>query len=139
LFVLLGLAACLAALRRRIAAFAEERLIVGGKREGLPAIAAHELLIFSHISLSSMLQVCAALNVLRRSPAIAGDRTVVESVELIDLFRMNSVLSRPHTDQLCFVMKTRDRSISESLKLSRASAPQVQQEHFRRRVSESSE
>ena len=58
LFVLLGLAARFAALRRRITTFAEEFLILGGKRECLPAIAAHELLIFSHISLSSMLLVC---------------------------------------------------------------------------------
>jgi hypothetical protein len=56
LFVLLGLPARFAALRRRITTLAEELLILRSKRECLPAIAAHELLIFSHISLSSMLQ-----------------------------------------------------------------------------------
>jgi hypothetical protein len=61
LFVLLGLAACFAALRRWKTTFAEEVLIVSRKREWLPAIATHELLIFSHISLSFMLQVGAAL------------------------------------------------------------------------------
>jgi len=90
LFVLLGLAARFAALRRRITAFAEESLILSRKREGLPAIAAHELLIFSHISLSSVIQVCAALEIpsnfarLRRSLAIAADRSTAKSVELID-------------------------------------------------------
>jgi hypothetical protein len=62
LILLLGLAACFAALRRRITTFAEEILILRGKREGLPAIAAHELLIFSHISLSSVYQVCATFD-----------------------------------------------------------------------------
>jgi hypothetical protein len=52
LLVLLGLAARFAALRRRITALAEEILILRCKREGLPTIAALELLIFSHISLS---------------------------------------------------------------------------------------
>jgi hypothetical protein len=60
LFVLLCLAACFTALRCRITSFAEELLILGRKREGLPAIAANELLIFSHVSLSSMIQVSAA-------------------------------------------------------------------------------
>jgi hypothetical protein len=73
LLVLLSLAACLAALWRRIASLAEEVLILSGKRESLPAIAAHELLIFSHISLSSMLLVCATLDVLPRSLTIASD------------------------------------------------------------------
>jgi hypothetical protein len=79
LFVLLGLAARFAAFRRRITTFAEELLILSRKREGLPAIAAHELLIFSHKSLSSVLQVCAAFEVppnfavLPQSPAIAVD------------------------------------------------------------------
>jgi TRAP-type C4-dicarboxylate transport system permease large subunit len=63
LFVFLGLAASFAALGRRITTLAEEFLIFGRKREGLPAVTADELLIFSHISLSSMLQVCAAFGV----------------------------------------------------------------------------
>jgi hypothetical protein len=73
LFVFLGLAARFAALGRRIAPFAEELLILARKREGLPAIAAHELLIFSHISLSYLLQVSAAPDVLPRSLPIAVD------------------------------------------------------------------
>jgi len=60
LFTLLGLAACFAALRCRITTFHKERLILGRKRECLPTIAAHELLICGHISLSSMLPVSAA-------------------------------------------------------------------------------
>jgi hypothetical protein len=60
LFVLLGLTARFAALRRRITTLAEKFLVLRGKRERLPAIAAHELLIFSHISLSSILLVCSA-------------------------------------------------------------------------------
>ncbi|MFZ0305406.1 MAG: hypothetical protein WAL75_22140 [Terracidiphilus sp.] len=72
LFVLLCLATRLAALRRRIATFAEEILILSGKREGLPAIAAHKLLIFSHNSLSSINPVCAALDVLPRSLTTAA-------------------------------------------------------------------
>lgn len=72
LFVLLSLAACFTALRRRITTFAEELLILGSKRERLPAIAANELLIFSHMPLSLMLQVCAAV--------------AAESFELIDLY-----------------------------------------------------
>jgi hypothetical protein len=73
LLVLLRLAACFAALGRRIATFAEEVLIFCGKRECLPAIAAHKLLIFSHISLSSMLQLSAAFDVLSRSFTITTD------------------------------------------------------------------
>jgi hypothetical protein len=79
LFVFLGLTARFAALRRRITTLAEEFLILRSECERLPAIAAHELLIFSHISLSSMLQVNAALEipsnsvVLSRSLAIAVD------------------------------------------------------------------
>jgi hypothetical protein len=56
LFVLLSLAACLAALRRRIPAITEEFLILCSKCEGLPAIAAHQLLIFSHKSLSNCIK-----------------------------------------------------------------------------------
>jgi hypothetical protein len=41
------------------------------------------LLIFGHISLSSMLQVGAALDVLPRSLTIAVDRTAAKSVELL--------------------------------------------------------
>jgi len=63
LLVLLGLAACFAALGRGVTTIAKELLILGRKREGLPAIAAHELLIFSHISLSSMHSVSAAFQV----------------------------------------------------------------------------
>jgi hypothetical protein len=79
LFVLLGLPARFAALRRRITTLAEKFLILCGKRECLPAIAAHELLIFSHISLSSMLQCVLrwkyhrTLAVLHRSLTIAAD------------------------------------------------------------------
>jgi hypothetical protein len=73
LFVLLGLTAGLAALGRRITTFAEEVLILSGKRECLPAIAAHKLLIFSHISLSSMLQLSATFNVSSRSLTITTD------------------------------------------------------------------
>ena len=78
LFVLLGLAAWFAALRRRITAIAEEFLILCRKREGLPAIAAHELLISSHKSLSSVLLVCAAFEIpdfpaLPRALALAVD------------------------------------------------------------------
>lgn len=65
LLVLLGLAAWLAALGRRITTLAEELLIFSRKREGLPAIAAHELLIFSHISLSSVLQVMLRSNYIK--------------------------------------------------------------------------
>lgn len=50
LFLFLGLTTLFAALRRRISAFIEERLIFGGKRERSPAIAAHEFLIPSHVS-----------------------------------------------------------------------------------------
>jgi hypothetical protein len=61
LFLLFGGAAWFAALGRRITMFPEKVLIVRGKRECLPAIAAHELLIFSHKSLSSILScVCVA-------------------------------------------------------------------------------
>jgi hypothetical protein len=93
LIVLLGLATGFAALGRRIATLAEEFLILRGKREGLPAIAAHELLIFSHISLSSILQVFAAfeippdLAVLPGRFAIAAGRCAAKSVELIDWIR----------------------------------------------------
>jgi hypothetical protein len=79
LFVLLGLTACLATLRRRITAIAEELLILGSKCECLSAIAAHELLISSHKSLSSMHQVSAAFEipsnfaVVSRSIAVAVD------------------------------------------------------------------
>jgi hypothetical protein len=66
LFVLLRLAACFAPLGRRITTLAEELLVLSGKRERLPAVTANELLIFSHISLSFMLQVSAALDVLPR-------------------------------------------------------------------------
>ena len=66
LFLFLGLTALLAALRRRISALAEERLIVNGKRERLSAIATNEFLIPSHISsLSFMLQVCVAFEMYR--------------------------------------------------------------------------
>jgi hypothetical protein len=75
LLVLLRLAACLAALRRRITTFAEELLILSSECEVLPAIAANELLIFSHISLSSILQVCAALDLLPRWLAIVAGGT----------------------------------------------------------------
>jgi hypothetical protein len=67
LFVFLGLAARFTPLGRRISAFPEELLILSRKREGLPAIATHELLIFSHISLSMMLQVFPALDFFGRS------------------------------------------------------------------------
>jgi len=92
LFLFLGLAARFAALGRRITTIAEELLIFRSKCERLPAITAHELLIFSHISLSSILRVCAAFEipssfaVLRRSPVIAVEGNAAKSVELIDLF-----------------------------------------------------
>jgi hypothetical protein len=73
LFLFLGLAARFAALGRRITTFAEELLILSRKREGLPAIAAHELLIFSHISLSYLLQVCVTVDLLPRSLTIVAD------------------------------------------------------------------
>ncbi len=72
LLVLLGLAAGLAAFRRRVSALTEEILILRRKCEGLPAIATEELLIFSHISLSLMLQLCAA--------------QAANSVDVIELF-----------------------------------------------------
>lgn len=72
LFVFLGLAARLAALRSRVTTIAEEFLVLRTKREGLSTIAANELLIFSHMPLSLMLQVCAAV--------------AAESFELIDLY-----------------------------------------------------
>jgi hypothetical protein len=53
LFLFFGLTAWFAALRGRVTMLPEKILIVAGKRESLPAIAAHELLIFSHMSLSS--------------------------------------------------------------------------------------
>jgi hypothetical protein len=83
LLVLLGLTARSAALRCRITTIAEEFLILGGKSKSLPAIAADELLILSHISLSSLLQMRAA-------------SAAAESIELIDFSlrlrgQMNSV------------------------------------------------
>ena len=106
LFVLLGLPACFAALRRRITAFAEEFLILSRKCERLPAITAHELLIFSHRSLSFVFQVCAAFEVasilagFRRSLTILAGRSTAKSVELIDWLpllrrQMNSLLTWP--------------------------------------------
>jgi hypothetical protein len=89
LFVLLGLAAWFAALRRGITTITEELLILGRKREGLPAIAAHELLIFSHISLSSMHSVSAAFEIpsnfagLPRPQAIATDRSQQSPLNLL--------------------------------------------------------
>jgi hypothetical protein len=56
LFLFLGLAAWFAALRGRVTMLPEKILIVASKRECLPAIAAHELLIFSHISLSFIVE-----------------------------------------------------------------------------------
>jgi hypothetical protein len=118
-----------AALRRRITTFAEEFLILGGKRECLPAIAAHELLIFSHISLSSMLLVCSAFEkpsnfaVLPRPLAFAADASGAKSVELIDRFRAIAKsnefrLELPDRDELCLRRRQGVQRISVSFELS---------------------
>jgi hypothetical protein len=119
LFVFLGLAARFAAFRRRITALPEKLLILRRKREGLPAIAAHELLIFSHISLSSLLQLCDAfeippnLAVLPRSLAFAVDRYAAKSVELIDCFPAIAMsnefrLEFPDGESTLFAMRASD-------------------------------
>jgi hypothetical protein len=97
LLVLLGLAARFTALRRRITTLAEELLILGGKREGLPTIAAHKLLIFSHISLSYMFHVSAALEVLPRSLTFAVTGPVQSPMNSFGAF---SVLATPNEFRL---------------------------------------
>jgi hypothetical protein len=129
LLVLLGLTARFAALRRRITTLAEEFLVLSGKRECLPAIAAHELLIFSHISPSSMLLVCSAFKkpsnvaVLPRPLAFAADSSKAKSVELIDRFRAIAKsnefrLELPDRDELCLRRRQGEQRISVSFELS---------------------
>jgi hypothetical protein len=129
LFVLLGLTARFATLRRRITTLAEKFLVLRGKRERLPAIAAHELLIFSHISLSSMLLVCSAFEkppnfaLLPWAPAFAADASAAKSVELIDRFRAIAMsnefrLELPDRDQLCLRRRQGVQRISVSFELS---------------------
>jgi hypothetical protein len=60
LLVLLCLAAWLAPLGRRVTAVAKKLLVVGGKREYLSTVAASELQIVSHISLSFLFLLRAA-------------------------------------------------------------------------------